>query len=159
MTTLGTLFTGIIGAILTIVVLTYFLSKWILGQLKLGNEKNRKFISSILAIIFSPLICVGLIIVLLFIESYHPKEEFSKEKWDNNIEKRYVMSKDIMKNKILIGKTKDEVIELLGDGFREHNEKHISYYLGYLPGMSLDPDILEIFFENDRVVKVSQRST
>ena len=161
MTTLGKLLMAeIVVTILIFAILIYFLSKWILKRLKLGNEKNRKIISSIIAIIFSPTTYVGLIVIWSSIANYYPKEEFSKVKWDNNIEERYVMSKDIIKNKILIGKTKDEVIELLGNEFQKYDENHIAYSLGTVPGFfNLDPDVLDIFFGDARVIKVSQHNT
>ena len=63
------------------------------------------------------------------------------------------MSKNIIKSEILIGKTKEEVIELLGNGYQDYGENHIGYYLGFVPRMfNIDPDILDIYFENGKVV-------
>jgi hypothetical protein len=69
------------------------------------------------------------------------------------------MSEYIIKNEILIGKTKDEIIELLGDDFYEGGNERISYYLGLAQGLGIDPDILIIHFENGIVIKVYQKTT
>ncbi len=146
--------------ILILAIPVYFLSKWILKKLKLGNHKNRKYLAIIPTIILSPLLYVGIIMIWIFSVSYYPKTTFNKQKWDEQIEERYKMSKDIMKSEMLIGKTKAEVVKLLGEDFNAYGENHISYYLGFVPRMfNIDPDILEIYFENGKVVKVSQRNT
>ena len=70
------------------------------------------------------------------------------------------MSNDIIKSEILIGKTKEEVIELLGDDFYTYNENHIAYDLGFVPGLfNIDPDVLDIYFEKGKVIKVDQHET
>ena len=96
----------------------------------------------------------------VFSISYYPKTTFNKQKWDENKEERYKMSKNIIKSEILIGKTKDEVIELLGNDFSTYDENHIAYELGFVPELfNIDPDVLDIYFENGKVVRVSQHNT
>ena len=139
----------------------YFFSKWILKILKLGNITNRKFLAVIPAVILSPILYVAIILIWLCSISYYPKIPFNQQEWSKNTEERYKMSSDLIKSGILIGKTRAEVIELLGEDFDTYDdENHIIYYLGHVPGLiSIDPDILEIFFEDEKVVKVSQRTT
>ena len=70
------------------------------------------------------------------------------------------MSDDMIKSKMLIGKTEEEVLGLLGKDYLDYDENRITYYLGFAPGIApIDPDILEIYFENGKVVEVIQRST
>ena len=146
--------------ILIIAIPVYFFSKWILKKLQLGNSKNRKYLAVIPAIFLSPLLYVSIIMIWIFSISYYPKTTFDKQKWDKQIEERYKMSKDIMKSKMLIGKTKAEVIDLLGEDYYTYNENHISYYLGFVPELfNIDPDVLDIYFENGKVVRVSQHRT
>jgi uncharacterized membrane protein len=146
--------------ILIIAIAIYFLSKFILKKLKLGNDKNRKYIAVISAVIFSPIIYTLLIVSWIFVAEYYPKEKFDKQKWETKIEERYTMSKNIIKSEILIGKTKEEVIELLGNEYSDYGENHIGYYLGFVPRMfNIDPDILDIYFENGKVIKVSQHNS
>jgi len=143
--------------ILILAIPVYFLSKWILKRLKLGNVKNRKYLAIIPTIILSPLLYVGIIMIWIFSISYYPKTDFNKQKWIENKEERYKMSNDIIKSEILIGKTKKEVIELLGDDFYSYDENHIAYDLGFVPGLfNIDPDVLDFYFENGKVIKLGQ---
>jgi len=90
----------------------------------------------------------------------YPKKEFNKYNWEQFVDTRYTMSYSIIKKRILIGKTKDEVINLLGTKkcVIEHNM--IRYSIGFLPAFFRDyPDSLEIIFENEKVIKVIQRGS
>lgn len=70
------------------------------------------------------------------------------------------MSDNIIKSKMLIGKTKKQVIELLGDKYFVYNKNHYSYYLGMVPGINnIDPDVLDVYFESDIVVRVGQHES
>ncbi|MGI9527242.1 MAG: hypothetical protein ACR2MS_09050 [Weeksellaceae bacterium] len=70
------------------------------------------------------------------------------------------MSEDIIESKILIGKTKEEITELLGQDFYSYGENHIAYELGFVPGLfNIDPDVLDIYFENGKATKVEQHQT
>jgi hypothetical protein len=138
----------------------YFLTKWILMRLKLGNENNRKYLAIIPTVIFSPLLYIGIIMIWLFSVSYYPKTDFNKQEWNENKKERYKMSNDIIKSEILIGKTKEEVIELLGNDSYFYDESHIAYDLGFVPGLfNIDPDVLDIYFENGKVITVGQHET
>ncbi|MCC1485587.1 hypothetical protein J1C55_13360 [Winogradskyella sp. E313] len=146
--------------ILILAIPTYFLCKWILKKLNLGNEKNRKFVALIPTIFFSPIIYIGIIYLWIFSASYYPSSDFDKQKWETNVEERYRMSEDIIESKILIGKTKEEITKLLGQDFYSYNENHIAYELGFVPGLfNIDPDVLDIYFENGKVTKVEQHQT
>lgn len=146
--------------ILILAIPTYFLCKWILKKLNLGNEKNRKFVALIPTIFFSPIIYIGIIYLWIFSASYYPSSDFDKQKWETNVEERYRMSEDIIESKILIGKTKEEITKLLGQDFYSYNENHIAYELGFVPGLfNIDPDVLDIYFENGKVTKVEQHET
>jgi len=143
--------------ILILALPSYFLSKWVLKKLHLGNDNNRKLIAIIPAIFLSPIIYFGLIYLWIFSVSYYPTNNFDKQEWETNMEERYKMSEDIMESKILIGKTKEEIIELLGKDFHTYNQNHIAYSIGFVPGLfSMDPDVLDIYFKNGKVTKVLQ---
>ena len=150
-------------ALITILILAipiYFLCKWTLNKWEIGNPKSRKLTAIIPTIILSPLAYVGMIVIWMMSVSYYPTKKFNKAEWDTNIEGRYTMSKNIIKSEMLIGKTKEEVIEILGEEFSIYDEEHIAYYLGFVPSMlGIDPDVLDIYFENGKVIKVSQHET
>ena len=143
--------------ILILAIPIYFFSKWIFKKLKVGDAKNRKYLALIPAIFLSPLLYVIVIIMWVFTISYYPKTTFNKQRWDENKEERYKMSKDIIKSELLIGKTKEEIINLLGDDFYIYSENHIAYDLGFVPELfNIDPDVLDIYFENEKVIEVNQ---
>jgi hypothetical protein len=126
-----------------------------------GKDENRKYIATMSAVIISPVIYALLIIGIILLIECHPKRHFDKQKWDTNIETRYEMSKNIIKSNMLIGKTKEEVIELLGDEYTDHcsscDIQLIIYYLGCVPRLfNIDPDHLEIHFKDGKAVKVRQ---
>lgn len=100
--------------ILILAIPFYFLSRWVFKKIKLGNEQNRKYLAIIPAVIISSMLYIGIVLIGVFSMTYYPNIDFNKQKWDENQEKRYKMSKDIIKSEMLIGKTKEEVIELLG---------------------------------------------
>jgi hypothetical protein len=146
--------------ILILAIPTYFICKWIIKRLKIGNDNNRKFISVIPTIILSPIIYFGLVMIWIFSVSYYPSNDFDKQEWETNIEERYKMSEDIIESNILIGKNKEGITELLGQDFYSNNENHIAYELGFVPGLfNIDPDVLDIYFENGKVTKVEQHQT
>jgi hypothetical protein len=146
--------------VLILAIPIYFFSKWILNKLRIGNSKNRKYFAVLPTIILSPLVYVAAIIIWIFSMTYYPSKDFDKVEWKSNIEERYKMSEDIIDSDILIGKSKQEVIELLGTEYWADGESHISYYLGFVPSLAnIDPDILDIYFENGKVIKVSQHET
>jgi hypothetical protein len=146
--------------ILILAIPVYFFTKWILNKLKIGNEKNRKYLAIIPTVVLSPLLYVEIIMIWFFSVSYYPKTDFDKQEWNNNKEERYKMSKDIINSEMLIGKTKEEVIGLLGDDFYSYDENSIEYDLGFVTLLfNIDPDVLVIYFEKCKVIKVEQRQT
>ena len=143
--------------IFAIAIPIYLFFNWILKKLKIGNDKNGKFLAIIPTVILSPLIYVGLIVIWIFSMSFYTKKDFDRSEWKTNVEARYEMSKDIIDSKILIGKTKEEIIELLGADFYSYGDNHIAYDLGFVPGfMNIDPDYLDIYLVNGKVNKVEQ---
>ncbi len=138
----------------------YLLSKWALKKMKLGTVKNRKFLALIPTVILSPILYVGIIMIWILSMSYYPKSDFDQKEWMQNKEERYKMSGDIIDSELLIGKTKDEVIELLGNDYYSYHEDYMAYDLGFVPGLfNIDPDVLDIYFEKGKVVKVDQHET
>ena len=143
--------------ILILAIPTYFICKWIMKRFKIGNDNNRKFIAVIPTIILSPIIYFGLVMIWIFFVSYYPTSSFDQSEWKSNIEERYKMSEDIIESEMLIGKNRDEVINILGNNYSTNNENRLSYELGFVPGLfNIDPDYLDIKFENEIVISVNQ---
>ena len=143
--------------ILILAIPTYFISRWIMKRFKFGDDNNRKYIAIIPSLFLSPIIYFVLVMIWIFSISYYPTNDFNQDKWNSNIEERYKMSEDIIESKMLIGKTRDEVIQILGNNFTSNYENRISYELGRVPGLfNIDPDYLDIKLENGIVVSVNQ---
>lgn len=146
--------------ILILAIPIYFISRWILNKNNIGNEKNRKYFAILPAIFLSPFVYVGIMLIWFFSISYYPESKFDKKEWDTNVEERYEMSEDIIESELLIGKTKNEVVKLLGSDYSDYITE-ISYELGYVPELfNIDPDYLDIYF-NDKgiVVQVIQHGS
>jgi len=87
---------------------------------------------------------------------------FNKSDWEIFPESRFTMSENIIKSNLLIGKTMEEVIDILGNKeciIRE-DIGFIRYYLGFVPrAFAIDPDVLDITFKDGKVTRVVQTET
>ena len=140
-------------------ICTFFFWRWLFKKL-IKDNKERRIATWFTTILVSPVIYFLSVLVFIFGASYYPTHDFNKQKWVSDSEKRYELSEDLIESKILIGKTKKEVTEILGepDGWKQ--EDYWSYYLGYKPSfMSIDPDYLDIEFKNDKVSTVGQHES
>ena len=85
------------------------------------------------------------------------EERFDETTWRSSIAKRYKMADDIIDSGLLIGKSNNDVIELLGTPYisnRNGNDNFI-YRLGKSPSFSKPKeDNLIVIFENALVSKV-----
>ncbi|WP_108425414.1 hypothetical protein [Flagellimonas amoyensis] len=143
--------------ILILAIPSYFVCSWIIRKFKIGHERNSRQIAIVSALLLSPFVYVALIIIWVFSASYYTSNDFDKIEWDSNVEERYRMAEDIIDSKMLIGKTKSDVIQILGSEYSISNENHLSYELGIKPGLfNIDPDYLDIKFENEVVLSVNQ---
>lgn len=138
---------------------TFFLWRWLLKKF-IKVDRIRKIASWVATLIATPLIYIGMIVLLFFSMSYYPKHDFDKEKWFTDEEKRYEMSDDIIESNMLIGKTKTEIQQILGDGYNTEQSDDWYYNLGYRPGFAnIDTDVLYIEFKNCKVIRVEQHKT
>lgn len=142
----------VIAINLILAIPTYFICRFIFRRI---NHKGlRRVTTWLTTIALTPVIYVGLILIWFAVASYYPERDFEKEKWMTDIEKRYEMADDLVDNEKLIGKTKKEIIELLGQEENNPEGSHWIYYIGCKPSLiGIDPDILEIEFKGDKVVK------
>jgi len=146
-------------AIIVSSISLYFFILFFLKKRNIGSTRNRKFIALAPTIIMLPVIFLSFIFISFAAMSYYPREKFDQIKWQENIEERYRMSNYIIENDILIGKTREQIIELLGNDFYEWGNS-IGYNLGIVPGIiGMSPDILVVYFENNLVIQVKQIRT
>lgn len=138
---------------------TFFIWRWLLKKV-IKTNKARKIATWAATLVTAPLIYVGLFMLWVFCTSYYPSRDFEQGKWFADKEKRYELSESIIESNMLIGKTKAEVRQLLGDEGNADGREYWSYYLGFKPGLfNIDPDVLDIEFKDGRVVRVDQHGT
>lgn len=85
------------------------------------------------------------------------EKQFDQDIWNTNPLTRYKMSKDIIESNMLIGKTKDEVIMLLGlaEESSLQGKEHVIYALGKPPSFFEEEAAkLVVIFENSLATKV-----
>ncbi|TXE05130.1 hypothetical protein [Algoriphagus aquimarinus] len=144
----------ILGAII------FFSIKWILTRFNLFNPNWRNEISFGLAFILGPIVYVSIFLIFIFTATYYPKKEFDKQLWISNPDIRYEMTGDLIDNNRLIGLSKNEVINLLGEDYYFSTDTSINYDVGFVPGLfNIDPDVTLIKLRNDKVVEVLQHET
>lgn len=135
--------TKIVLIVILSIIVCYALWLGIFRIFRIGKSKKRKFYSIIPSALSAPFV-FGLI---LYSVLYLPNLDFDKTKWKQNVTTRHKMTKDIIGNKLLIGLTKNEVIELLGKDYSEPFEKSIAYNIHRPKIMfSMDHDVLLIYF-------------
>jgi hypothetical protein len=124
------------------------------------DTQSRRVATWITTLVLTPLLYIGLIILWVSAVTYYPAKKFHSENWKSNQEKRYEMTKDLLESRILMGKTKDQVVALLGLEDNAIESDKWVYDVGFRPSMfGIDPDILEIEFKAGIVTKCWVRET
>ena len=105
---------------------------------------------------------IGLFLFVAFIISssllWLFEERFKKNQWKTNPAQRYKMVDDLIESQILIGKTKDDVIFLLGKPNLSSTTENdmFTYRLGEPPSFfEAKRELLLILFVNQRVKKTT----
>lgn len=70
------------------------------------------------------------IVFAIYHKFYDSNKEFCKKLWIQNWEQRYVFVQNIIKSELLIGLSKKEVVQLLGDEFNGVHSLEWIYYVG-----------------------------
>lgn len=143
---------------LILAIPTFFLCRLIFRRIK--DKGTRQLTIWLTTLVLTPIIYVGLIVGWVAYVSYYPERDFDKEKWKSDIEKRYEMTDDLVDNEKLIGKTKEEIKELLGQEEVSLDGSRWTYYIGFKPSLfGIDPDVLEIEFKDGKVSRCWTRQT
>ncbi|MCA8831150.1 hypothetical protein [Hymenobacter pini] len=152
-------------ATLVLSVLSFFVWRWLVSKIPNNNSIHKNAFSIFMVICTSPVVFFVVLYLCLFSSVYYYKYGFDSRGWLKNPEKRYEMTTDMIESKMLIGKTKEEVSELLGDERRLEWTKDgldcWQYYIGDKPtlGADLDPDAIDVYFKNGKVVQVYEHET
>ena len=130
---------------LLLAIPTFFVVRLIFKKINPTWNRLRNPFLWLTTFFVTPAIYVGLILTWISIETYYPERDFNKEKWADNVEKRYEYADDLVDNEKLIGLTRIEIKEMLGEPEYE-TENSMTYYIGFSPRhlFGIDPDFLEI---------------
>lgn len=140
--------------ILIIAIPTYFILKWLLKRF-IVDTKALKITSIVGTIILSPLLYIGLILIFMSYLFYQPQYEFNKSKWIASKHLRYEMRDNIVESRILNGKSKSEIIELIGKSENNDSLDIWIYDLGMSgAGFGWQFNSLELSFKNGQVNNV-----
>ena len=141
--------TLLIGAIISglLIWIVYFCSKWAFNKIKPGKENTMRYIAIIPTVILTPAILLATFIGgFIYLDS----TDYSRTRTTSSSYKTYMM-----KGNELIGKTRPEIIELLGNDFRRYDENTIVYDMDEIPYFFINnPRILKIQFWAGKAVKV-----
>jgi hypothetical protein len=131
-------------------------------------DNKRKWLNIILAIVITPLayFYIWYPISTIFLP-YHHQKKFESSSWGEKPGLRYEMIDNMIATNFLIGKSKEEVAQLLGkvqwlswnDANKDFDPDVWNYGLGLIPGAFQDiKEDVEITFTNNKVsaVKLSQ---
>ena len=131
-------------------------------------DNKRKWLNIILAIVITPLayFYIWYPISTIFLP-YHHQKQFDSEIWREKPGLRYEMIDNMITTNFLIGKSKEDVAQLLGkvqwlswnDTNKDFDPDVWNYGLGLIPGAFQDTkEDVEITFTNNKVsaVKLSQ---
>ena len=86
------------------------------------------------------------------------EERFDKDQWRQNPSQRYKMIDDLIESQLLIGKTKDEVVLVLGQPNLKTSERNnaFAYSIGDQPSFfDSQPEHLLVIFINNKVDEVT----
>lgn len=116
------------------------------------NRRAKKKLTLMMVIGTIPLfICV----VMLGLNEY--KTHFTTEKWMNHLSERVYIVDDLINTYELVGKTKSDVVALLGPPTETEyfkSDTNVVYYLGDERGIiSIDSEWLVIDFDDNQIVK------
>lgn len=135
-----------------LLVPSFFLYRRILKKIGVTAVKEYAYLCTILF----PILFTWLFIAInsTYIYPWIRSEKFDSHRWKKEENYRYRMVNDLMENKLLIGKTKKDVIELLGNTTEEGPCNNCIGYSTYEPdqGFSIDHEVLEINFDNQNKV-------
>lgn len=145
----------VINLILGIVV--FFILRWGLRKF-IKAEKLRLRLTWIGTLLLTPILYVILVLFTFSMMFYEPPRNFDRARWRDDPHGRYQMRDDIIDSRILDGKNKTDIVELIGPpNFGADTCDTWEYDLGTSSkGFGWQFNTLIVTFENNRVVKVEK---
>lgn len=150
--------------IITPILVVFLVIVFTLTFLFVNTIDKRKWITIPLSLILTPFLYFYAFYPMINIfSSYHHQKYFDSELFMENPSFRYEMYDNIEASDTLLGKSKDNVIEMLGDyewltwdyEKDDFNENSWNYGMGIWPGaFNTQSEVLKIIFKDDKVIKV-----
>ncbi len=152
------MFSEIILTFLLLIISGYFALRKILTKY-VANKKERNLTSLGIAVLISP----GLLFFISFIYLswflYEPGRDFDRKRWFTDAALRYEMKEDIVDNGLLEGKSKKQIIELIGRPDNSNSLNVGNYDLGSSSaGLGWQYNYLQLIFEMEKVKEVKTGS-
>lgn len=139
----------------------FFLFRLLFKTLKIKQRRKRNILSVLATVITIPGLYLGLLatVIMNLPDPGFDKIPFDKERWEDDPTERYRMVDYMIDKDVLTGKTRAQVIDLLGEEFTNYNDDHIAYYIGVIPGFVPDPCVMDVFLKNGKVKRIAVRGT
>lgn len=137
---------------IALVVPSFFFFRFVFRKIHSTNRKVFSFASTALfhVLLFWLILEINSELIYPWIRS----DKFDSQKWISQKSMRYKMVNDIVNTDLLIGKTKEEVMMLLGNDIEKGPCDECFGYSTNDPdqGFSIDHEVIEIEFDNHNIV-------
>ncbi|RIA09512.1 hypothetical protein OE09_1350 [Flavobacteriaceae bacterium MAR_2010_72] len=125
---------------------------------------KRKWLSILVGLVLTPVVYFYLFFPLLNVfSSYHHQKYYNADAWKEKPALRYEMTKNIITSDTLIGLTKSEIQQQLGnyewlswnEEKKDHDPDYWNYGLGILPGaFNTKKECITLIFEDNKVARI-----
>lgn len=126
------------------------LKKWI------TNKILRILVLWLLTIVSTPVFFISCIVLFFMVINYYPKHAFTANRWAKEKDTRYEIEDDLIDSKLLIGKSKAEVIQLLELEGNEIKSDSWRYFTGKKPGLNFRSSVLKVDYKAGKVKKADR---
>ena len=137
---------------LALLILTLVLAILVFLTARHYWKKGKKFAAYGISVL--PAACL-LVIAIYYVNSLNVHAEFNKTVWEQSEWKPFKMSATLVKDKKLIGLTRDQVKQMLGQSSQQYGDKSSERTSMVYPVQN--SWTLTIYFQNDRVVDTQLR--
>ncbi len=143
---------------LLLIISSYFVLLKILKNY-VAEKKQRNITSLGIAVFISPILFIIISFIYLSWFLYEPEREFDRKRWVSDPALRYEMKEDIVDNRLLEGKSKKQIIELIGRPDNSDSLNVWNYDLGSSSaGLGWQYNYLQLIFEMEKVKEVNNGS-
>ncbi|WP_295674607.1 hypothetical protein [uncultured Mucilaginibacter sp.] len=124
---------------------------WRLVFRKNQSKARKRIITVLLTVVTIPILYFLLIFGWVETVQYYPNRDFDENAWKADSDRRYEYTHDLIKRKLLIGKTRAQVEYVLGKN-SDTSQTEFYYYIGFRPEITgIDPSTLIINLRNGKV--------